>query len=176
MRYALTYGGCGCLMAWDLGIASIITEVSGKAPLASDYDPIITEDERLIFPENTTEMSDTGTKISEFVTAPGITAMSYFTGVIDNGDDTFSNYNFTPDQLITYVASSTRQIVFLTEDMISNGGATITIPWADGKTVQYMLTQGKTLIESDNYEQFAGGVFNLLQDTVFVGQKIILYL
>lgn len=177
MPYSLTIGSCGCLKLWDVGFSAYIVEGTTKNSLSANYTPYTPENDDEIYyvPENYSDMAQPQ-KHSEDSTAPSLNAMALFIGIQDNGDDTYTNYNFTPDQLVSYVMENTRKRVTITADMITDGGATVTIPWASGKVISSIVTQRTAYQEGDDFTQASGGVINGSEITFFEGQKIILYL
>lgn len=66
----------------------------------------------------------TGTiKISALNTIPSLSSFALFTGVLNNEDGTFTNYNFTPQQLLTFIGTNNKVkfTVGTTGNTITNG-------------------------------------------------------
>ena len=107
MALVLTSNGCGCLrlirVEDDVMVGAYINQQSSQDPNANDYIPYISETllDTYYVPEDYNEMS-TPRYHSEDSNAPSLNAMSLFVGIQDNGDGTFTNYNFTPAQLVGY--------------------------------------------------------------------------
>lgn len=120
----LAKGACGCLrlinVAEDVLIGAYINETSDINPNAEDYKPYISETlEAYYVPEDYNEMSQPRYH-SEDATAPSLNSMALFVGIQDNGDGTFTNYNFTPAQLASYVIA--QSII----EVDGEGGANVT--------------------------------------------------
>lgn len=174
MNYTVLESACGCITllrkpdAIDL---PIITEISSKDQEATDYYPLQSEDENYIFvPENVEDMVDP-VKISEIADAPAFNAMSMFTGIQDNGDGTYTNYNFTPAQLLTYVLSQTR-----TKFESNVNGVTVTVPWLNGREATEISTGGQSYIIDLDFTQTGNDLTLLNGNSFYETQKMIIRL
>lgn len=110
-------GRCGCfrIRFAETDIPSFITEDSNYDPDSTGYKPFVTEfdQDKFFVPETYDEMSEP-IKFSEVGDAPELNAMSYFVGIQDNGDGSFTNYNFTPAVMMAYIIGQTRKTVVST--------------------------------------------------------------
>lgn len=143
---------CGCAgLAWlpELTDLGFVTEDSTQDNLTYFADE---SGDYIIVPENVQDMAEP-LKISEIAEAPGFNSMSFFTGVQDNGDGTFTNYNFSPAQLIAYVSSQTW--IFITPQATS---PSITNNW--------FATHAVSEIRGDNTIYFIDTDFQQIGDTI----------
>lgn len=129
-------GRCGCfrIRFAETDIPSFITEDSNYDPDSAGYKPLVAEfdEDKFFVPEIYNEMSEP-IKFSEVADAPELNAMSYFVGIQDNGDGSFTNYNFTPSVMMQYIIGQTRKTVVaddgdtLSDSFISGGLSAISV-------------------------------------------------
>lgn len=85
-----------------------INEESSLNPFAPDYNPYLeqgTEDTYYVPEYFDPENPMPPRYHSEDSVIPSFTGMDLFLGLRDNGDDTYTNFNFTPSQIIAYVGN-----------------------------------------------------------------------
>lgn len=100
---------CGRVRLWDIPddilTGAYIVEGSIKDPIAPNYQPYVSENGQFYYvQENSTLMDER--YHSEDGIVP-LTGMSLFIGLRDNGDGSFTNVNFTPQQMVSYITSQT---------------------------------------------------------------------
>jgi len=100
-KYVLTGGVCGCMKIFKYADPSYIPEDGTTDLFSTEYIYYSSENNQYYY-VNENGMA-TALKHSEDTTAPELNGMALFIGLQDNGDGSFTNYNFTPSQLVGYV-------------------------------------------------------------------------
>lgn len=91
-------------------------------------------------------------KLSIFPIAPDLSDVDYVIGVRDNGDGTFTNYKYTPEQIAAYVGSagaSTKRIV------VADSGDSLTDIFFSN-AINAILTNNQTYLLDVDYTQDTG--------------------
>lgn len=141
-QYKLIGGVCGCLKVFKQADAAYIPEDGTKDQFSDLYAYYSSEDEQFYY-VNENNMA-TALRHSEDATAPSLNGMALFIGLQDNGDGSFTNYNFTPTQLIGYVMG--QSIISVT----CESGTTINLDNAySGRNVAMIQTTSQAYNEDD---------------------------
>lgn len=145
-------------MGGEVVLEAYINEPSSLNPYAPDYNPYETENgidyyvPEYFEPDNVMPPR----KHSEDTTAPTLNGMTLFVGIQDDGFGGFVNYNFTPAQMVSYVAGQASTIITAAQADIStvtNPDDTLTDAWFSGKSIQEITTNSQTYLLGVDFVQ-----------------------
>lgn len=141
------FSSCGCLIPIGYDIFGYVDQ---------DENPYVNQNGNYYVPFG--NMADQPVTFAEMADAPALTAMAYFVGTRDNGDNTFTDYKFTPAQLAAYFAPF---------DVAAIEGNSITLPAA---------YSGRTIIQiNPGTQQMNRGFFTQVGDTATMTDETTFY-
>jgi hypothetical protein len=103
-------------------------------------------------------------KHSDDSIAPELNAMTLFVGIQDNGDGTYTNYNFTPSQLASYFGSL--------KYTSTVDGAAVTAATISGRAVTALLTDRAAYQIDEDFTQSGNTITWVNNNTFYNGQKM----
>jgi hypothetical protein len=111
-------------------------------------------------------VSQVNTKFQQINIAPTVDAMSYFVGVHDNGDGTYSDYRFTTGQIGAYFSGASPVITAGSGGYtIGGGGSTLTGSFF-ANTIIEIVTNLQSYLAGADFTQ-SGTTITLLNDMTF---------
>lgn len=107
-------------------------------------------------------------KLSSYPISDVLDDASIFVGLYDNGDGTFANVNYTPEQIIAAVLASTRKIIVASAD-----GNTLTDDWLAGRSVTAISLDGQIYLRDEYFTQTGNQIFGINGVSFTAGAKIL---
>lgn len=161
---------CGYRLRNMGGVAieeAFISETSSHNPYDPTYQIFVNdENDELYFVKESfnPDVMAEPLKFSEVDTAASVSDMAFFVGFLDNGDGTYTNYNYTLPQLASYFGSL--------KYTSTVNAASVTAAGIDERPVKAILTDRAAYQVDEDFTQSGNAITWVNNNNFYIGQKM----